>query len=182
LILGGLAAALVAGWASLTLLARRTAGRSVLLAVALACAGAGLTVMLSGYASGGLLGFPLAAAVAGAALASLVLSGRPDLTAVLSLGVVGLSTLVVIGRFFGELTTAHAALLFCAPLLCWLPQLPGAGRLPAWCRGVVGVGLVSAALVLVVVQAHEKSTEDSPTSPSPGAREPTVEDYSAFGK
>ena len=37
---------------------------------------------------------------------------------------VGLFSLLVIGHFFGELTTAHAILLLFAPLLGWLPELP----------------------------------------------------------
>src|SRR5207247_6343293 len=81
MILGGLAAALAGVWTALTVLARRTApepilspgaeagrmtGRSVLLAVAVASGGAAITVMLSGYATGGEIGLPLAAALVGA--------------------------------------------------------------------------------------------------------------------
>src|SRR5262245_1508201 len=107
LILVGLAAALAGVWALLALLVKRTPGRSVPLAVALTCAGASVAVMLSGYASGGQLGLPLAAAVVGAVVASLALSGPLDVNGVLGLGVVGLFALLVIGRFFGELPTEY---------------------------------------------------------------------------
>src|SRR5262249_56288545 len=53
LILGGLAVALAAAWVLLSLLVRVAPGRSVPLSLALTCAGAGVTVMLSGYFSGG---------------------------------------------------------------------------------------------------------------------------------
>src|SRR5205807_1665424 len=94
LVLAGLAAALAGVWAALVALARRTpfpspapsgadrvtGGRSVPLVLAVACAGAALTVALSGYATGGLLGLPLAAALTGVVAASLALSARPDMT------------------------------------------------------------------------------------------------------
>src|SRR5436190_10394904 len=60
----GLALAMASVWAALLVLDRRTPGRSLPLAVSLACAGAAVTVMLSGYASGGQLGLPLAAGLA----------------------------------------------------------------------------------------------------------------------
>ncbi len=58
-------------WVLLTLLGRRTSDRSLPLAVAVACLGASATVMLSGYATGGEIGLPLAAVLAGTACASL---------------------------------------------------------------------------------------------------------------
>src|SRR5205823_2311547 len=127
-VLGGLAAALAASWALLDRLTDRSGGRPVLLALAVAAAGSGLTVMLSGYATGGMLGLPLAAGLAGAAAASLLLAGKPDLKGAVGVGVVGLFALLVVGRFFGSLSTAHAALLFAAPLLAWLGELPWARR------------------------------------------------------
>src|SRR5207302_1905009 len=74
-ILGGLAVALAAVWAATARLARRSPGRAVPFSLAGACAGAGVLVMLTGYATGGQIGLPLGAALAGAVLASLVMSG-----------------------------------------------------------------------------------------------------------
>jgi hypothetical protein len=196
LILGGLAAALAATWAALALLVRPTPpptahsppggeergkGRFVLLAVAMACAGAAVTVMLSGYASGGQLGLPLAGALAGATVASLALSGSPDVNGVLGVGVVGLFAVLVAGRFFGDLTTANAALLFFAPLLCWLPELPYVRTRRPWVRGVARVVLVAIPVALAVVQAYQSFVEGSkaPSSTPNGA---SSQDYLDFGK
>src|SRR5262249_20547304 len=111
MILGSLAAALAGGLAALALLGRPTSphpvlpltegedrvrGRSIPLAVAFACAGAAVTVMLSGYASGGQMGLPLAAALVGAMVASLALVGPLDVNGILGPGVVGLFALLVI--------------------------------------------------------------------------------------
>ena len=67
-------------------------------------AGAALAVMLSGYASGGQVGLPLAAAILGAAAAAMVLPRTLKVAGPPGVAVVGLFSLLVIGRFFGELT------------------------------------------------------------------------------
>jgi hypothetical protein len=178
LVLGGLAAALMAVWAALVTLAWRAPGRSVPVALAVAGAGAGLTIMLSGYASGGQLGLPLAAALAGATIASLVVAGSPLAAGAVAFGVVGLFNMLVIGRFFGELTTAHAALLFAAPLLCWLPELPHVRRLRPAHRGLARVLLIAIPVTVTVVQAQQKFVEESrPADTSP---EPSLQDYMDF--
>jgi hypothetical protein len=180
LILGGLGAALAAVWAALVGLAARAPGRSVPAALVLACGASALAVMLSGYSTGGQLGLPLAAALAGAAVASLVLSGPPRAEGALGVGTVGLFGLLVIGRFFGQLTTTHAALLFAAPLLAWLPELPYVCRLGPRLRGAARVALVAVPLAVAVAQAQQKFAEESRTSPA--ANEPSLEDYMDFGK
>ena len=89
----------------------------------------------------------MAAALLGASAVAMVMPGAGPLTAPIGLAVVGLSSLLVIGRFFGELRTDHAVLLFAAPLLAWIPELPRLRRMPPWSRGLMRVLLV-AALVL----------------------------------
>src|SRR5262249_18286114 len=111
-ILGGLAILLAFVWAALLLLLRRPAGRAVPFAVAGTCVAAGGATMLSGYATGGgQLGLPLGASIAGAFFASLMLSGRRTTGGVVSLGVVGLFSYLVIGHLFADLTITNAALL-----------------------------------------------------------------------
>jgi len=178
---GGLTAALVVVWLSLALLARKTGGRSVPLAVALACAAAAVTVMLSGYASGGQMGLPLAAAVAGAAVASLVLAKGFEGDGLLGLGVVGLFGLLVIGYFFGELAIGHAALLFFGLLFCWLPEMPYLRRFGPRLRGVLRVVLVAVPALLSVGLAQQKFVADS-TRTSPASSETSIQDYLDFGK
>ena len=180
LILSALAAALVAVWAVLCLLARRTGGRTVPLTLALVNVAAALTVMLSGYASGGLLGLPLAAAVAGVLVASLV-SGPFDSTGAVSLGLIGLFALLVIGRFFGQLTTTHAIVLFLAPLLCSLTELPYVRRLDCRVCNLARLVMVAVPLVLVLKQAEQKFLADS-KPPSTESQEGSIDDYMNFGK
>ncbi|HEY7154267.1 MAG TPA: hypothetical protein VH575_09955 [Gemmataceae bacterium] len=158
LILAGMAAALAIVWGLLARLHRRAPGRSLPIALALTCAAAGVTVMLSGYLSGGQLTLPLAASLIGAAAASLVLSAAPNSTGWLGPGIVGLFGVLAMGRFFADLTTAHAFALFSAPLLGWLPELPGFRWLRLSLRGLARVVLIAAAALAVAAQAHEKSS------------------------
>jgi hypothetical protein len=152
--LGGLALALAVVWVALALLAERVPGPSLPLALAVVCAGAAPTIMYSGYASGGALGLPLAAALAGAAAGSLLLTRPEGVRAAMGLGLVGLFALLVAGRFLiEEMTTLHAVLLLFAPLLCWVPELPGLRRLPSWQRGVLRIALVLIPVVFCVTQA-----------------------------
>jgi hypothetical protein len=179
--MGGMAVVLAVVWALLALLVRRAPGRSVPLALALACGGSAVAIMFSGYLSGGELGLPLAAALAGLAIASLALSPQPQLTAPMGVGVVGLFGLLLMGRFMGFLTTTHALLLFLALLLCWLPELPYVVKLAPWLRGVLRVVLVAVPVALVVLGAREQHEQDTAaTSSGPG--EVTAEDYINFGK
>jgi hypothetical protein len=78
------------------------------------------------------MGFPLAAALAGAWAAGLVVPEKPGSQATVGIGLGGLYSLVVIGRFFAQLTTVHALLLFFAPLLCVAFELPLIRRLSPW--------------------------------------------------
>jgi hypothetical protein len=180
LVLSALGAGLIVVWAALAALARRTGGRSVPLALSLACIGAGVAIVLSGYASGGQLGLPLAAAVAGVVLSSLILPIPLDTSGTTGVAVVGLFSLLVVGRFFGQLTTLHAVILFLVPVVCWLPEAPPVRRLRAGYRGFIRTALVVAPLLLVVLQAQQKFIEESGTPGSP--QEPSLEDYVNFGK
>jgi hypothetical protein len=177
LLLGGLAAALAVEWSLLALLARRAPGRSLPATLALTCAAAGVTVLLSGYASGGQPVLPLAAALAGAAAAALLLSEPPGTTGWLGLGVVGLFSTLVAGHFFAALTAANALLLFFAPLLSWLPELPYVRRLRLSLRALARAALVTALVTVVLMRAQTKAQEK--TAPSP-VKEPTIQDYMDF--
>jgi hypothetical protein len=138
--------------------------------------------MLSGYSTGGQVGLALAGALAGAVIASLALGARPDLSGVLGLGVVGLFALLVLGRFFGELASSNAALLFFAPLLGWLPELPYIRRLGPRLRGLARVVLAAAPVVVALLLAQQKFVEDSRAPSSSGSREPSMQDYMDYGK
>ena len=148
LIFGGVAAFLIVVWALLESLSARAPGVSTAVCLAIASTGAGLSIMISGYMSGGQNGLALSAAIAGAILATLALRWSSRGTRPLGVAIVLFYSLIVIGRFFGELSATHAILLFGSPLLAWLPELPLLRRLPRWAieltrrasRGPLGVG------------------------------------------
>ena len=145
-------------------------------------AAAAVTVMLSGYATGGQAGLPLAAALLGASIAALILPRSARVTGPIGVAIVALFSLLVIGRFFGQLTSAHAILLFGAPLLGWLPELPFLRRLPPWARGLSRVILVGALTAVVVGDAQRKFAENSQASSSSEPNEPSMQDYMDFGR
>ena len=182
LIFGGLAALEATVWALLSLLARRAPGPSLPICLAVASAGAAVTVMLSGYATGGQVGLPLAAALMGATAAALVLTRASRATGPLGVPIVGLFSLLVIGRFFGELTSVHAILFFCAPLLGWLPELPYLRRLPSWARGLARVILVGRGLGRRRSCTEKVRSRLSIPVGDAGSKEPSVQDYMNFGK
>jgi hypothetical protein len=121
-ILAGLAALEGAVWALLSLLARRTKDPSLSICLVVASAGAAVTVMLSGYATGGQIGLPLAAALAGATVALLFETRAGRGIGPLGVPLVVFFSLFLLGRFFGALSSVHAILLLCAPGLA--PRTP----------------------------------------------------------
>jgi hypothetical protein len=157
--LSGLAAALAVVWAALALLAQRAPGPSVPGALALVCAGAGLTILCSHYLTDGALGLVLAAALAGGSAASALLPKPEGSQAAVGVALVALFALLVATRFYADLTTLHAALLLFAPLLCWLPELPGLRRLASWQRGLLRMALVVVPVAFAVVGAYDKNQE-----------------------
>ena len=160
-ILGCLATALAGNWIGLAALLRKAPGRSIPLTVTLACAVAAIIVMLSGYASGGQVGLAFAAALAGPICASFLLRGPFELSGLLSLGIVGVFSLLVVGTFFGTLRIEHALLVWFAPLLCWLPEVPLLRRLQPGVRGVLRVVLTAAPLTVAVILAWQQFVRDS---------------------
>lgn len=182
IILGTLAATLGGVWFLLAWLTQRESGRSIPLAVAVACAGTGIAMMMSGYASGGPLAMPLAGAVVGAIAASFILKGSLNVSGVLGFAMVGLFALQVIGHFFGELTWINAALLFFAPVLCAVPELPSFRRVKPKLRAFLGLVLTAVPVAVALALAQQKMIEDSAPSNSGDSQEPTLEDYMNFGK
>jgi hypothetical protein len=145
-------------WILLARLLRRGPGISLPLALSQTCLAAGMTVMLSGYTDGGALGLPLAAAVAAAVVGARLLEMMPATEGAIGFGLVGLFGILMMGRFFGELSTGRALALFVAPLLCWVSELPPLrGRTP---RVVATVRLAIVAIPLAIVLGLAKSDFD----------------------
>jgi hypothetical protein len=166
-ILLALAAALAAVWGLLALLQSRASERSASPALALTALAAGLTVMLSGYFRGGLMGLPLAGAVAGATLASFAAPTQRGAGGSLGVGVVGLFGVLLIGRFFGSLPTAAALVLLLAPLLAWVGEAPGVRRLWPALRAAARLVVVAVPLAVVVTYAVIRFAEESATHYGP---------------
>jgi len=183
LILGTLAAALLVNWVLLDRLASRTASPVFFLMLALANGGAGVAVILSGYSSGGQLALPLAAGLAGAALAAFVLSEVVDQRSSIGVGLVGLFSLLVIGRFFGSLTTMNAVLLFFAPLLGWLPELSFVSRVGPRLRNLARLllAVVPVAVALTFTVQSFIAASRPPTT-TPASIEASPSDYLNFSK
>jgi len=180
LIFFGLAAALLAVWGLLALLQARTSERSAAPTLVLTALAAGVTVMLTGYFYGGLLGLILAGAIAGATLASFAAPAPPDTGHYLGVGMIGLFTVLLSGHFFSDLPTSTAVCLLLAPLLAWLPELPGPRRLLPSIRDAARFILVAVPLVFVVLNAEKKPTEAPATTPN--EFDVTSDDYKSFGK
>jgi hypothetical protein len=180
LALSGVAILLALVWMALALLEKRTLSRSIPLALSMALSAAGVAVMLTGYITGGELGLPICAALAGAIAASCAAPAGDVRGSSVGIGVVGLFSILIVGRFFGSLSTEQALILFLAPLLCWLPELPGIRKLPPWASGILRLILVAIPLAFVLVQAQKDSAKGA--GEGPGENQPTLQDYLNFGK
>jgi hypothetical protein len=182
MIFASLAASLLAVWLLLAWLIQQSPGRAALLAVAIACGGTAVIMMMSGYASGGPLAMPLAGGVVGALAVSMALRNADCVANTLGFAVVGLFALILMGHFFGVLTWTNAALLFFAPVLVAFPELPPFRRVNPNLRAGVGIVLTTVPVVIAMALAMQKMAEQSPR-PSPGdTQEPTLDDYMNFGK
>lgn len=173
--LAGMGAAMAAVWMVAIRLLRTDSGRILSFALAITVGGAGITIMLSGYQTGGELALPLAGAIGGASLAALGLRMLKCNTGAVSVGIVALFGVLVMGRFFGELTTRHGATLLAAPLLISLPELLPRKKTSPWLRSALAVVVVILPIAFVVTHAHEKFVQASGMTSNPG--EATVDDY-----
>ena len=88
--------------------------------------------------------------------------------------------LLVVGRFFGELTTVHAALLFLAPLGCWVTEGPYLRTLKSWQRSLLQLFFVSLPLIFVVLEAERQFAADS--ARNNGAGGASADEYLNYGK
>lgn len=147
------AAVLAALWASLAWPAKRSPGASLPLALALSIYGAGVAIMLAGYIAGGAACFPVAAALVVVIVAACCRNDLLDPQAAVAMGTVGLFSLVLVGRFFGALTTGTALVLLAAPLCCWVTELPLVRRQKPWIVVTIRLALVSIVLIAVLIVA-----------------------------
>ena len=152
---------LAAVWTLLAWLMQRSGGVSIPIAVSQTCVAGGMAVMLSGYLTGGKAALPVAAGLAGAAIASRLVTSRNVGTGAVGIGVIGLFGILVLGRFFGELSTGRALLLFLAPLLCWVTELSLFRNRKPWIVAAVRLGLVAIPLAIVLFLAQRDFARNS---------------------
>jgi hypothetical protein len=101
-----------------------------------------MLIMMAGYLKGGAAAFPLAGALAGAAWWGRRADQSAGVSGVTGLGIVGLAGLVMIGRYFGGLTSGTALAVFGVPLLTWFPASAPPLRRSVWLRLLVVVAML----------------------------------------
>jgi hypothetical protein len=140
---------------------RSSASVSIAFALAMTIQSTGILIMLAGYLQGGAAAFPLGAATVGTVASLYLLTSHPNVHAPIGLCVVGLGSLLMIGRFFGGLSTEVALVLLLAPLLCWGTEwLPLRCR-PGWVVGLLRLLLVAIPLTALLLQAKRKFDRDT---------------------
>ena len=154
---------LLAGlWGLLTLLSRRGTGMFVPCTLQASTLCAGLTVMMAGYIKGGVAALVWAAALLATILVVGAITRNSSRLAegawsmLLGVAVVGLFSLVFIGRFFGELSTSKALVILLAPLLGWVAELPWLKCRQPWIAWSVRSLLIASVLVTVLILAKRK--------------------------
>lgn len=122
--------------------------------MALLCAA--FTIMMAGYLKGGAVGITLVAALTATTLTGWLLAGghpvesQFEASSLIGIGAVGLFSLLMIGRFFGELSTGEGLAVLLAPLLCWLTEIGGLQTKNPWLANIVRSMLVGIALLIVL--------------------------------
>lgn len=146
-------------WSLLASLHMRSPGVSIPLALSLTVQCAGITVMLAGYIKGGAAAIPLAATLTATTGAVWLSKHRARSSedkyesGIIGIGVVGLAGLLIIGRFFGELSTRSALTILLAPLLCWTTEIPFLRHRKRWLVGLIRLLLLALPLLWVLVEA-----------------------------
>jgi predicted MFS family arabinose efflux permease len=79
-----------------------------------------------------------------------------NVPALLGVGVVGLVSLLLIGRFFGRLSTVSALVLLVAPLACWATEIPLLRTRKKWIVELVRLVLVAIPLIVVLILAKQE--------------------------
>jgi hypothetical protein len=164
IVLCGLATLLALIWAMLSCLQSRTSTPAVLWVLVLDAFATAVTVMLSGYYGGGLLGLGLAGALTGATLASYIARPQLPISGSLGMSVIGIFAVLLVGWFFGTLPTGLAACLLLAPLLAWTVELPRLHTLTSAWRGAGRLACVAVPLIVVVILAQRRFAATSMAS------------------
>ena len=120
-----LAELLLLVWFLLDRLQARASEKTVGAALCLTSATTGAVVMFWGYLSGGLLGIPLAGALAGVTTASFLTASPANKPRFSGVGLVGLYSILILGRFIQDLPTVASLCLLVVPLAPWIAESSG---------------------------------------------------------
>ena len=167
-------------WLMLATLQRLRPGPTISLSLAATSLAAGITTMLSGYASAGQLALPLAATLAATAFVGAA-AGNPRVPGAVGVGWICLAGVLFIATFFGSLTTLHAVLLGMTPLGCWLAEYQPLCSWTAWRRRAFLLAITLVLLGTVVWQAQSRFLRHSGSSGPGTAHAPSMQDYLDFG-
>jgi hypothetical protein len=141
--------------------------------IAMTILGAGIAIMLSGYATGGQLAMPLAAAIVGGVAVSWFV--KTPTTGAIGVGYLLMCCLLFIGKHFAELSMLHAILIATAPLWCWLTELPRIRNWPSWIKNLLAGLVVAVPIASVLVSLQRQFVEKS--GPAGSSVEPSISDY-----
>jgi len=177
---GVVAVCLIGTWFAVAAAAGRSSGRIVTLAVGLIVAAAGIAVAISGYATGGTLGIPLAAALIGAGMASFFLDDSGWLCNATGFGVVGLFAQVLVGHWFGSLSLLATGLLLASPLALGALRLPLIDRRGGWVKGLAAITVTGIPVACAMMAALGTFADD--VNPAASGSGPTLNDYYNLGK
>ena len=165
---------LMAMWFALVQLAARGTSSGIVLSLSLSLICAGCTTMMAGYIKGGASALPLATVLmVSAVVPQDCFSRRIDSvkrfnrhtngTAAIGVGLVSLFSLLWIGRFFGQLTSIDAIVMFLAPSLCWITELPSLRKRSATLK--FAIRLILVIVPLAILLAHGKREFDEKMAP-----------------
>jgi hypothetical protein len=169
LIFAGLGILLTVQWTLLRRLSIRTSASLMHWVLALDSLATAATVMLSGYFGAGLVGLGLCGAIVGAAVAAKWGSEQTSARDTLGMSVIGIFSVVLMGRLFGALSTGLAAPLLLAPLLAWAGELV---RLRTWdprWQNAARLACVALPLLVTVAFAQQRFAAASAAKSAPGA-------------
>lgn len=155
--LGGSAAVFAMLDLSNEMLLRRTDSWSIALSLASALLATGTMVLFGGYIRGGIATLPWCGGLCGLTAALLLGTSKCDVAgigrAVSRVAIMSLVAWVGIGYCFGELSWFRAIAVLAVPVLHWVPELWGLGKLSPWHRRWLRVSLVGVVLVGLVWSA-----------------------------
>ncbi len=90
-----------------------------------------------------------------------LIASRTACPGAVGIGVISLFSILIVGRFFGELSTGRAVVVFLSPLLCWATELRVFRNRKPWHVAAVRLALVALPLAAVLFLAQRDFAKNS---------------------